>query len=180
MKGLVFRTFYEFCEANHGQEVLDEVIEAADLPNRGAYTTVGTYPFAHMEALLGAFLERTGKTQQGTLQEFGVFCFKKWVKIWPAEFDGKELFDVLSNVDEFHERQVRKLYPDAELPSFRVESRTATELVLGYRSSKPLSDLAAGVIRGAGQHLEHPVSLSQELAQDDVGDYVRITITSIK
>ncbi len=180
MKGLVFRTFYEFCEEHHGEEVLDEVIEAADLPNGGAYTTVGTYPYPHMEALLGAFLGHTGKTQKDTLQEFGSFCFSKWVKSWPSEFEGKELFDVLSTVDEFHEKQVRKLYPDAELPSFRVESRTEDELVLGYRSQKPLSDLAAGVIRGAGLHMEHPVSLRQEPATDADGDYVRITITSLK
>ncbi len=180
MKGLVFRTFYEFCEAHHGEELLDEVVEAADLPNGGAYTTVGTYPYPHMEALLGAFLDRTGKPLKGTLEEFGAFCFSKWVRSWPDEFEGKELFDVLSTVDEFHEKQVRKLYPDAELPSFRVESRTETELVLGYRSNKPLSDLAAGVINGAGLHMGHPVRLHQEPAHDDDGDYVRITITSAK
>lgn len=179
MKGLVFRTFYEFCETHHGADALDEIIEAANLPNGGAFTTVGTYPFPHMEALIGAYIGRTGQALEETLQQFGAFCFSKWVQIWPAEFEGKELFDVLSTVDEFHEKEVRKLYPDAELPSFRVEARSATELVLGYRSQKPLSDLAAGVIKGAGLHMQQPVRVRQEPANDDDGDYVRITITTI-
>ena len=176
MKGLVFTTFYDFCEVNYGGDVLDDVIDAADLPNGGAYTAVGTYPFTDMVSLITALVTLTGKPLNVTLEEFGVHCFARWVENWPAQFDGKKLFDVLATVDDFHQNEVRKLYPDAELPSFRVEARSADRLVLGYRSCKPLADLAAGVIKGAAFHLKEPVRLRHETAHDDDGDYVRIEI----
>lgn len=176
MKGLVFTTFFDFCEDCHGAEVLDDVIVSADLPNGGAYTAVGTYPFADMTALVAALVAITGKPLSVTLEEFGAHCFGKWVQSWPAQFDGKKLFDVLATVDEFHEQQVRKLYPDAELPSFRVEERCADRLVLGYRSCKPLADLATGVIKGAAAYLHEPISVHHRPAQDEDGNYVRIEI----
>lgn len=179
MKGLVFRTFYDFCETYHGADVLDNVIEAADLPNGGAYTSVGTYPFTEMVSLITALVQLSGKPLNVTLEEFGAHCFARWVQSWPAEFEGKKLFDVLAKIDDFHEQQVRKLYPDAELPSFRVETRRSKELVLGYRSCKPLVDLAAGVIKGAASHLGENVRLRHEPAEDKDGKYVRITVLSL-
>lgn len=179
MKGLVFTTFYDFCEANYGGDVLDDAIQASDLPNDGAYTSVGTYPFSEMVSLVTALAKISGKPLNVILEEFGVHCFTTWVKNWPSQFDGRKLFDILATIDEFHEREVRKLYPDAELPSFRVEFRTEERLVLGYRSCKPLADLAGGVIKGAAIYLNEPVRLRHEPAQDADGKYVRITINRL-
>lgn len=179
MKGLVFTTFYDFCETAYGEDVLDEVVEAADLPGGGAYTSVGTYPFTEMVSLISALVKISSKPLNVTMEEFGVHCFASWVRYWPDQFTAKTLFDVLADIDSFHEKQVRKLYPDAELPSFRVETRTAEELVLGYHSCKPLADLAVGVIKGAASHLGERVSLRHEPANDDNGDYVRITVRSL-
>jgi hypothetical protein len=176
VKGLVFTTFYDFCEVKHGRDFLDEVIDAAQLPNGGAYTSVGTYPFSDMVALIGSLVTRTGTELKATLEEFGAHCFRRWVEYWPHQFEGKRLFDVLATIDEFHESQVRKLYPDAELPSFQVEARTSDRLVLGYHSCKPLADLAAGVIKGAAHYLNEPISVRSEAAQSEEGMYVRIHI----
>ena len=175
----MFTTFYDFCETCHGADVLDDVIEAADLAHGGAYTSVGTYPFSEMVSLITALVKISGRPLNVTLEEFGIHCFAKWVQNWPAQFDGKKLFDVLAGIDDFHEKEVRKLYPDAELPSFRVESRTVTQLVLGYRSCKPLVDLAVGVIKGAASHLGENVRLGHEPAEDEEGNYVRITVRSL-
>lgn len=43
------------------------------------------------------------------------------------------------------------LYPDAELPSFKVEQRTPTRLVLKYRSPRRMVDLAEGLILGSAR-----------------------------
>lgn len=176
MKGLVFTTFYDYCEATHGADFLDDVIADARLPHRGAYTSVGTYPFSEMVALITALAAKSGRDLKQTLEAFGAHCFATWVKNWPAQFDGKCLFDVLASIDDFHEEQVRRLYPDAELPSFRVEARDPHRLVLGYHSCKPLADLAVGVISGAADYLNEPVRISSTNAQGNGGNYVRIEI----
>lgn len=176
MKGLVFTTFYAHCESKYGVDLLDDIIEDADLPNRGAYTSVGTYPFEEIVALITALVRRTGTTLPAALEEFGQFCFNQWVNYVPSHFENKTIFDILAGIDDFHEYEVRKLYPDAELPSFQVQSRTATQLVLHYYSCKPLADLAVGVIKGASKHLGEVVQVRHRPVADPKGAYVRFEI----
>ena len=168
LKGLVFTTFYSFCETRFGPDMLDDVIEDAQLPHGGAYTSVGTYPFEEMVSLITALVKRSGLTMPTLMKRFGSFCFGCWVKKFPDLFYGRDLFDVLANIDDFHESEVRKLYPDAELPSFQVVSRNPDRIVLAYRSCKPLADLAVGVISGAGEHLGSPVSVSYGSKGDSI------------
>ena len=176
MKGLVFTTFYSYCEQAFGADMLDDVIEDADLPNKGAYTSVGTYPFEEMVRLVGSLAKRSGKGLKAILEEFGQCCFSRWVDYAPEHFENRSLFDILANIDEFHETEVRKLYPDAELPSFEVESRDPGRMVLRYRSCKPLADLATGVIHGAAMHLGETVEVIHRQASDEQGAHVRFEI----
>jgi hypothetical protein len=179
MKGLVFTTFYAYCEGAFGADMLESVIEDADLPTKGAYTSVGTYPFEEMVALITALVRLSGKDLKSTLEEFGQFCFSKWVNYAPGHFQGRSLFDILANIDQFHEAEVRKLYPDAELPSFQVDSRDESRLVLRYYSCKPLADLATGVIRGAASHLGETIEVGHRTISNDRGAHVRFEITRV-
>lgn len=179
MKGLVFTTFYAHCQECYGADLLDDVIEDAQLPNKGAYTSVGTYPFEEMISLVTALARRTGKDSRIVLEEFGHSCFAKWVKYVPEHFERKNLFDILASIDDFHENEVRKLYPDAELPSFQVESRNEQTLILRYYSCKPLADLAVGVIRGAANYLGERVEVSHRPVIDSAGAHVRFDVTHV-
>jgi hypothetical protein len=179
MKGIVFTTFYAHCEDRYGLDMLEDVIEDANLPNQGAYTSVGTYPFQDMVALMTALVRRTGQPLPTLLEEFGRACFAKWVTYLPAHFENKSLFDILEGVDHFHENEVRKLYPDAELPSFKVESRDERTLVLRYLSCKPLADLAAGVIRGAADHLGETIVVKHRPIANGTEAYVRFEVRHV-
>ena len=179
MKGLVFTTFYSHCEETYGSDMLDDIIEDADLPNKGAYTSVGTYPFQEMIALITALVRRTGLPLPLLLENFGQFCFGKWVTYVPSHFANKNLFDILAGIDDFHEYEVRKLYPDAELPSFRVESRDDRTLVLRYFSCKPLADLAVGVIKGAAAHLGEDITVKHWPVTDGTEAYVRFEVARL-
>jgi len=176
MKGLVFTTFIDHCAQSFGEDMLDDIIEESGVPNDGAYTSVGTYPFEQMVDLITAMCRLTGKALPEALHDFGRFCFGKWVAYSPEFFNNKQLFDVLASVDHFHEFEVRKLYPDAELPSFKVLRRTDDRLTLRYDSCKPLANLAAGVIAGASDYLVSPVTITHFAERDASGDYVRFEI----
>lgn len=176
MKGLVFTTFFEHVKEKYGEDVVDDIIEAAELPNKGAYTSAGTYPFEEMVSLVIALVASTGTKMPVVLEEFGRTCFQKWVNYVPEHFVNRSLFDVMANIDSFHEIEVRKLYPNAELPSFQVESREADKLVLRYYSCKPLADLAVGVIKGAASHLDEKVDVHHSPGTGSEGEYVRINI----
>jgi hypothetical protein len=179
MKGLVFTTFYDFCSREFGEDTLDDVITASQVPNDGAYTSVGTYPFEEMVSLIAAFCKITDQEMPQVLDDFGRFCFSKWVSYSPEFFDGRSLFDVLESIDDFHENEVKKLYPDAELPSFKILDRTDNVLSLRYESCKPLGDLAGGVIAGASSYLNTPVVIERSLVTQDDDAYVRFDIVRI-
>jgi hypothetical protein len=177
MKGLVFTEFFKHVEALHGADLLDDVIEAAGLPHDGAYASTGSYPFGEMVALVTALTAATGAPLPAVLEAFGTHCFGSWVNYAPGFFGpDRQLFDILEGIDEFHETEVRKLYPDAELPSFLKEFRGEDTLVMGYYSCKPLAALATGVIRGAAAHLGRQVSIRCEPAQGPAGPYTRIHV----
>ena len=179
MKGLVFTTFYDFIETNFGPDRLDQVIAKSAVPNHGAYTSVGTYPFDEMVALVTAAVQLSGQTMPQLMEQFGEHCFVSWVSYLPAAFQDKDLFDVLASIDDFHETEVRTLYPDAELPSFKVAGRTERHLTLDYHSCKPLADLAVGVIRGASKHMRNPVDISHAPATGPGGAFVRFQISRV-
>lgn len=177
LKGVVFTEFFRHVEEHHGEEMLDDVIVSAKLPNDGAYTSVGTYPFEEMVALVGACTAVTGKSLPETLDGFGQHCFSSWVNYVPSFFGpDRQLFDVLSEINHFHEYEVRKLYPDAELPTFSVESRNEHVLVIGYHSQKKLTDLAVGVIKGAAAHLGDTVAVTAEQVTGPSGPYARLRV----
>jgi len=180
VKGLVFTTFYDFLEKRHGADLLDDVIDAAGLPHSGAYTGVGTYPFEEMVALATAAAKLTKTSMPDLLGSFGEHCFASWHTKMPERFRSNDLFDILANVNDFHESEVRRLYPDAELPHFEAVSRNATSMLLDYRSCKPLADLAAGVIRGAANHVQTRVRISQCPMHQLDGKPVRIEVQKVQ
>lgn len=177
MKGLVFTEFFRHVEATHGADTLDAVIDAAGLSHDGIYTSGGTYPFDEMVALVSGLCRVSGAPMPQVLEAFGEHCFAQWVHYAPAFFADKPLFDIYRDIDHFHEVEVRKLYPDAELPTFRMESRDARHMTIGYYSCKPLADLAIGVMKGAARYRGRSVAISAVSAVHEGKSYVRLAVS---
>lgn len=53
MKGIVFTEFLDMVETRWSAGFADALLDATELKSGGAYTTVGTYDFGEMVALLG-------------------------------------------------------------------------------------------------------------------------------
>ncbi len=52
MKGIVFTEFIEMVESKFGFDMMDDIIESANLPSGGIYTAVGTYDHTEMVQLV--------------------------------------------------------------------------------------------------------------------------------
>ena len=48
MKGLVIVEYLKFLEAEYDYNLVDKVIESSNLPDGGAFTTVGSYHYSQM------------------------------------------------------------------------------------------------------------------------------------
>lgn len=152
MKGVVFCELLDWIERCHGVEGLDEVLLDAELPHGGAYTTSGAYDAAEFEAIVRAFAGRTGAGPDEVLRAYGRHLFGAFARNLPDLLgDRSGALDVLEHVQSCIHPEVAKLYPEAELPSFEIEP-LGNGIALEYRSTRPLAELARGLIEGCLAH----------------------------
>ena len=162
MKGMIFTEFLELVERTYSPEMADDLIDASNLPSGGAYTSVGNYDHREMVALIMALHRRTDRPVDELLHWFGLNLFTALATGFPVFFEDKSHpFDVLSGIETVIHTEVRKLYPDAELPEFTVHRPAPDTLQLDYRSPRCMDDMAHGLIDGCLAHFHRSVSLTR-------------------
>ncbi len=178
MKGVVFTEFLEMVEERFSLEVADAVIRRADVPSGGSYTAVGTYPPAEMVRLVGALSQETGTSAPDLLRAFGKHLLGRFAAGYPQFFAGvPSTFAFLENVERYIHVEVKKLYPDAELPTFECDASVAGELTMIYRSPRCLSDLAEGLMSGCAEHFGETIAIAREDLSAGRGEVVRFVLT---
>lgn len=178
VKGIVFTEFFSMVESKFSEDMVDDIIDDSDLPSGGAYTSVGTYSHEEMVSLVVALSKRTQIDIKDLLLTFGRHLFGQFVRGYPVFFDGvKDVFSLLASVDGVIHVEVRKLYPDATLPSFEVEHHDERTLVLRYRSPRHFEDLAQGLIEGAIDYFGRPAKCVRSTIEDNGALSERFTLT---
>lgn len=178
MKGIVFTELLELVEQKFGSNTVDDIIEAADLPSGGAYTAVGTY---HHEEILSLVSELSSASQievPTLVRIFGQHLFGRFLAGYPIFFEGvSSTFDFLETVEGHIHVEVRKLYPDAELPSFTCQRIPPNHFEMVYRSKRPFADLAEGLIYACTEHFGESISIQRESLVEETGHVVRFLLT---
>ena len=153
MKGIVFTEFLELVEDKFGLEVANDIIESSNLPSKGAYTAIGTYEFSEMLSLLKNLSEHTQISIDDLLYTYGLHFFHVLEQSYPQIMDKYEKpIDLLSSIDSYIHVEVRKIYPEAELPKFEVLEKTKKTLTLKYISSRSMYAFALGLIEKTFHH----------------------------
>ena len=177
MKGIVFTEFMEMVEDVFSPEILESIIEQSELPNDGAYTSVGTYDHQEIVRMTVNLSQQVNIPAAQLLETFGQHLFGRFVINYPAFFENvSHSFDFLKNIDSYIHVEVRKLYPEAELPRFYHEQKDENTLIMYYLSSRHFEDLAIGLIRGCLTFFNTEGEVKKELAEYEGQDAVKITI----
>ena len=164
-------------EARYSPALLEDLIDEADLPSKGAYTAVGTYPPAEMLSLVSALSLSTGVPPPDLLKLYGEYLFRSFKVKFPHFFEApKTSFDFLAAVESNIHQEVIKLYPDAELPSFVIEAHEPAYFSMVYSSTRPLGDLCEGLIIGALKHFNETAELVREDLESGPKTRVRFQI----
>ena len=163
MLGIVFTSLVDMLEENISPEFADEVLVEANLENDGAFTAVGYYPFSELQKIMVVLVNKTGRPLNDLLYDYGKYLFTV-LSAGHAEMmaNRQSVLEILDCLDDDIHVQVRKLYPDADLPSFKVLERTSGTIKMEYHSMHDLYALAEGLIDGAAayfsQRVEHQVT----------------------
>ena len=173
MKGVVFTEFLEMVEQKFGMEMVNALIENNDLSSDGVYSAVGTYHHSEMVSLVVDLGKRSGITIPELLKAFGAYLFQTFQTGYPEMFaNATNGFEFLQSVDQEIHVEVLKLYPDAELPSFRTELLSEHVLQMDYRSDRAMGALAHGLIEACGEHYDEGYQIDFQPQTED-GKHVR-------
>ncbi len=149
MKGTVFVELVKMAEGAFGEDVVDDVLDKADLETDGAYTTVGNYPCSELVKLVQAFSDHSGLSPDALQLKFGHWMLEHFGENFPDFFEGKkDSFEMLEAIDGEIHVEVRKLYPEAELPVFATNRKAENHLEMIYSSPRPLVSFCQGLIEG--------------------------------
>lgn len=177
MKGIVFTEFFEFVEREYSPVVLQRAIDAADVPSGGIYTATGTYPATEMTAIIGALSRDTGHSDGALLKSFGRSLFGVFAKGFPVMFEGvDDAFDFIASVEGYIHIEVRKLYPDAELPTLEVVHRTDRRCDVVYTSVRHMGSFCDGLLRGCLDHFGVRARITQIVEQETPASVIRFVI----
>ena len=155
MKGFIFTNFIDFIETSHGLELVDEMITNCDLPSEGIYSSFNSYDFDELVSLLTYVSKKTAVNPEIILEKFGIFVFPYLIgkhSYIIEQYDNA--LDLIGGIENHIHIEVKKLYNDADLPTFRIVEKTEKNLSIIYNSSKGLTYFAIGLIKETLNHFK--------------------------
>lgn len=179
MKGIVFDILRDMVEEYYGLEGWNAVLEEAG--SEGLYTSAQTYPDEELQKLVEAAVKVTGKEASSLVFTFGEYMAAEFYQRFPAFFDEADnLLDFLHSVDQIVHMEVRKLYPDANLPTFSYDQNAPSELTMHYSSPRKLCWLAEGLISGSARHYGSYIEMHHSPCMHDGADHCSIRVKLVE
>ncbi len=173
MKGIVFTEFLNLVEEKFGYEMVDQLIEESDLASGGVYTAIGTYDHAEIVKLVTLLSEKVNIPVPDLLQVFAHYFSNYMVANYEPFFEkASDTFDFLSSIHDYIHVEVKKLYPDAELPHFAATKLSESELELIYTSQRKMGHFALGLIESSIAYYKEEIAIDMENLEED-GSRVR-------
>ena len=159
MKGILFNVVEDVVTEAMSADAWDDVIDAAGVD--GSYTSLASYPDTDLNAIVGAIAATADLSTEDTLRLAGRLGFKHLAGRNPHILDGIEGWkQLVGSLDDIIHPEVRKTYPDAEVPGFATTDIDGGLRVI-YTSRRQLCALAEGLIVDGGEwygselHVEH-------------------------
>lgn len=177
MKGVVFTEFLEMVEQEYGYEMVDKIITENNLSSGGAYTAIGTYDHSEIIQLLSSLSDYTKKGIPSLLKSFGYYFFNVLKKGYPQFLSNVDsAFRFLESIETYIHVEVRKLYPDAELPTFETRLISEGNLEMVYYSERKMSDFAEALIEKSMEYFGEKGRIKKEYVKAD-GSVVKFIIS---
>lgn len=163
-------------ENSFGYAMVEDLIESSELESKGIYTNVGNYDFREIHKLVHCLHKKTDIPISELMQSFGHHMHKMFARGYGVFYTVcKDAFEFLESIDNHIHVEVRKLYPDAELPSFQTRRLDNNTFEMIYTSKRKMGDFAKGLIKNAIEYYDQKATIEESLIDPD-GSMVRFLI----
>lgn len=176
MMGIMFNIVEEIVTAEYGPDTWDDLLDDAGV--EGAYTAIGSYDDAELLALLDAASARLEMPREQVTVLLGRRSLPLFLARYPA-LVGEETSarGMLLTLNSFIHPEVRKLYPEADVPDFTFVNESVDALAMTYHSRRRLCALAEGLILGTGDHFGEELSVRQPECMHRGADHCLLVVT---
>ena len=148
MKGFIFTNFLDFVEKSNGLDMVDQMLEECDLASEGVYSAFNSYEFDELVTLLTYVSKKTDISPQILLETFGRFVFPYLIGKHSYIIEKySNAIDLIAGIENHIHIEVKKLYEDAELPTFNVVDKKEDSLTIIYTSTRGLTYFAIGLMK---------------------------------
>ncbi len=161
MKGIIFVLLEEKIQTDHGQDAWDQILQDAGV--EGVYTTLGNYPYEEFIELLAAAEPYTDRSGPEAQRWFGRHALHRFNEKHPHLFEPHDsTLSFAKDLNEVIHPEVRKLYPEAPVPTFIIdESPEGGDLSIAYESPRGLCFFAEGLLEGTADTYDESLSHHQ-------------------
>jgi hypothetical protein len=172
MKGVIFTEFLDLVETGFGMEVADQVITRGCPFHKTGFTSVGSYDHRDLISMVSELSKVTDAPVPDLVKGFGKHMFKNFLQNYPDAFERvSSTFEMLLRVEDVIHVEVKKLNPDAELPSFQFPATEEGTLDVIYKSVRPFADLAHGLIEACIEHFGEELSVTRVDLEGEPGTH---------
>ena len=170
MKGVVFDILRDMIESQYGLEGWQAILDKAG--SDGIYVSTKTYADADLMGLVDAASDITNIPVNDLVFSFGEFMVPNFYKRFPNFFsDALNFIKFLVSVDQIIHVEVRKLFPDAGLPTFDYSDENENALTMIYKSPRKLCQLAEGLISGSAKHFNQKYKMTHDPCMHSGSDH---------
>lgn len=159
--GSLFTDLIDMLESLYGIARTQEIVDRANLENKGAFSAVGYYSRPDLESLLQSMTAELGGSEKEWLFKLGMYMSKAHILRNPQFYrEVNTLYDFLLRANDMVRAKILTLYPDVEIPTFSVKIIDDNTLELIYDSPNRLGDLVLGWVSGKAQYFGEKVGIS--------------------
>jgi len=177
MKGIVFTTFNDMVENKVGIDVWESILDAVKPESKGIYTSVEDFPDEELIAMVTELSVLTNTPVYELVKAFGQYLFHTLAFKHAVFVENKpDFIEFLKSIEDVIHKEVKKLYPNPNLPSLKWEQHDDKSLSLYYKSPRKLCHLAEGLIKGAAEHYQVEYNMGHDPCMHDGSDHCHFKI----
>ncbi len=177
MQGSIFTSFSEMVIEKMGMECWNELIYETQPASKGVYTAGAQYADSELVAMVVKLSSKTGTAVNELLGAFGEYTFGRLYQNSPADLSSlTNLRDFILAVDDVIHSEVKRVHPDAYLPTFEYFDIGNGDLKLHYFSKRKLCHVAIGLIRGAAVEFAEQIEITHPICMRDGSEHCELII----
>ncbi|MCW8876034.1 MAG: heme NO-binding domain-containing protein [Kangiellaceae bacterium] len=177
MQGVIYTILADMVIDNYGMELWNEVISEASLDSGGAFTAGVQYSDSELIGIVNQLSQKLSVPVKDLIKVYGEYLFPQLLKQLPLnDLDMSSMRSFLLQVDSVIHKEVKRIHPDAYLPTFDYEQNESDCLTMLYRSKRKLCALSEGLLIGASNYFSTPININHSKCMHKGDDHCRLEI----